>query len=224
MRAVHGAVEDVGGDEAARGEAADEGGALPMAVRDRAVQALAARAAAVAPRHVGGGPGLVDEDQPRRAQRGLPGPPVDPPLGDVGPVLLLRPARLFLRVSPSRASVLCIRPRLAVDLVGRQQPGPQLVQRHVRPQRHLGRDRRVMVRELERLPVALRPGLGLAGRGAPAQRLVDVGHADLEQLRCRLGRAAAVDRRQHPAAQIRRIALPRLPRHRTTSAHCNREV
>ena len=43
----------------------------------------------------------------------LPGPPVGAPLGDVGPVLLLRPARLFLRVSPSRASVLCISPRLA---------------------------------------------------------------------------------------------------------------
>ena len=48
--------------------------------------------------------------------------------------------------------------------MGRQQPGPQLLQRDVRPPRHLGRDRRVVVRELERLPVALRPGLGLAGR------------------------------------------------------------
>ena len=58
-RAVHGTVEDVGGDEAARGQPTDEGRALPMAVRDRAVQALAARAAAVASRHVGGGAGLV---------------------------------------------------------------------------------------------------------------------------------------------------------------------
>ena len=92
---VHGAVGDVGGDEAARGQAADEGGALPVAVRDRAVQAPAARAAAVAPRHVGRGTGLVDEDQPRRAHLALPGTPVGALLGDVGPVLLLGPARLF---------------------------------------------------------------------------------------------------------------------------------
>jgi hypothetical protein len=116
---VHGAVEDVGGNEAARSEAADERGALQVAVWDRAIQALAARATAVAAGHVGRSPvdrlwrSTIHEHQPRRALPALPRAPGDPLLGDVGPVLLRRPARLFLSVSPSRASVWCISPRLA---------------------------------------------------------------------------------------------------------------
>ena len=111
-----------------------------------------------------------------------------------------------------------------LDLVSRQQPGSQLLQGDVRPTRHLGRDRVVMRCQLECLPVALRSRLGLAGGAAPAQRLVDVGDTDLEQLRHHLSRAAAVHGSQRPRPQIRRIALPRLPRHRTTSVRCNRAV
>ena len=111
---VHGAVEDIGGDEATGGQTADEGGAFPVTVGDRAVQAQAAWAAAVAPCHVGRNPGLVDKDQARRAHGALPGPPGGAQLGDVRPVLLFGPPRLFLSVRPSRASVLCIKPRLAL--------------------------------------------------------------------------------------------------------------
>jgi hypothetical protein len=63
-----------------------------MAVRHWPVQALAAWAAAVAAGHVGGSPGLIDEDQLRRVQGTLPGPPSGAPLGDIRSVLLLRPA------------------------------------------------------------------------------------------------------------------------------------
>jgi hypothetical protein len=115
-------------------------------------------------------------------------------------------------------------PEAGRDLVDFQQPGAQLLQRRVGPTRHLGRNRRVKGLQLERLLIALRPRLGLAGGRAPGQGLVDVGHADLEQLRHGLGRIATIDRRQHPRPQIRRIALPCFPRHRTTSARCNREV
>jgi hypothetical protein len=84
-----------------------------MTVWHRPVDPLAARATTVPPRHVGGGSGLVDEDQPLRVQLVLPGPPIGALGGDIGPVLLLRPERLFFSVSPSRRSVRCIRPRLA---------------------------------------------------------------------------------------------------------------
>jgi hypothetical protein len=110
------------------------------------------------------------------------------------------------------------------DLVVRQQPRPQFLERDIRPGRHRGGDRRVMRRQLQLLLVALRPGLGLAGGLAPGQRLVDIGHADLEQRRHGLGRTSAVNRRQDPAAQIGRVALPWFPRHRTISVRCNREV
>ena len=68
------------------------------------------------------------------------------------------------------------------------QPGAQFLKRDVWPARHLGREGVVMGRELELLVVALRPGLGLAGGLAPVQRIVDVGDADLELSRHRLGR------------------------------------
>jgi hypothetical protein len=110
------------------------------------------------------------------------------------------------------------------DLIGFQQPCPQFLQGDVRPTRHLGGNGGMVVRQLERLPIALRPRLALAGRLAARQRLVDVGHADLEQPRHGLGRITAVDRRQDPAAQIGRVTLPGLPNHRTTSARCNREA
>ena len=40
-----------------------------------------------------------------------------------------------------------------------KQPGAQLVQGQVGPARHIGSDHRVTIAELERLTVALRPGL-----------------------------------------------------------------
>ena len=63
---IHGAVEDARCGEAVVAQGADEGGRVPVAVRHGAEEALAARAPAVAARHVGRGAGFVDEDQPRR--------------------------------------------------------------------------------------------------------------------------------------------------------------
>jgi len=89
-------------------------------------------------------------------------------------------------------------PEAGLDLVRRQQPCPQLFQRHVRPACDLGGDGSMMLLELERLPVALRSGLGLAGGAAPTQRLVDIGDADLELPGHCLRHPATIDRRQHP--------------------------
>jgi hypothetical protein len=63
--------------------------------------------------------------------------------------------------------------------VGREQPRPQFLERDVRTPRHLGGDRGMMVLELERPPIALRPGLGLAGRRTAGKGFVDVGRANL---------------------------------------------
>ena len=79
--------------------------AFPVAVGCRAVQAQSARAAAVAPRHVGGGTvdclrrSTIHEHQPRRAHLALLGAPVGALLGDIGPVLLLG-SPTFLSVKP----------------------------------------------------------------------------------------------------------------------------
>lgn len=75
-------------DEPRRPQAGDEGGRHPVAVRHFADETEAAPAAATAPGHVGGGCGLVDEDQSRRVKEGLIGPPLPPPDDDVRAILL----------------------------------------------------------------------------------------------------------------------------------------
>ena len=59
---------------------------------------LTARSATVTARHVGGGPGFVDEDQALGVEIELPVEPGLALLGDVGAVLLGSGRCLFLRV------------------------------------------------------------------------------------------------------------------------------
>jgi hypothetical protein len=73
--AVDRAVEQAGRVEAVVAQRGEEGRGFPMAVRNLGDQALAARRPAVAARHVGLGPGLVDEDQARRIDAALTGAP-----------------------------------------------------------------------------------------------------------------------------------------------------
>ena len=100
--AVHRSVEDPSGDHAGSTQAGHEGGGLPVAVRHAGAQPLAARGSAIAARHVGRGPGLVDEDELVRIEIELPLEPLLAPLQDVGAVLLGRVRRLFLRVISRR--------------------------------------------------------------------------------------------------------------------------
>jgi len=88
--AIHRPVDDERGDDAVLAQPADEGGDLPMAVRDAADQALAARAPAADGGHVRTRPGLVDEDQPARIKQGLPRDPLAARRRDVGAFLLGR--------------------------------------------------------------------------------------------------------------------------------------
>jgi hypothetical protein len=77
-----------------------------VAVRHGRDQARAERAAAVAPGQVGGGAGLVEEDEARRVHEALPDAPPPALAGDVGAVLLGRDQALFLWSRPSRRSAL----------------------------------------------------------------------------------------------------------------------
>ena len=97
-------------------QAGNEGRCFPMPMRNGRDHALASCSAAKQSGHVGLDPGLVDEDQPPRLQPGLLLAPVSAGRGNVGAILLGRTERLFLNVSPSRASVLCIKPSLAETL------------------------------------------------------------------------------------------------------------
>jgi len=69
-----------------------------VAVRDAGPQALAPPAAAMAARHVGRGPGFVDEDEAVRVEVELVLEPGLALLQDVGAILLGRVSGLFLRV------------------------------------------------------------------------------------------------------------------------------
>ncbi len=79
-------------DHARRGDAIvaqgrQEGQRLPLAARYLGHQPATARRPAMAPRHVGLGPSLVDEDQPFGINPTLILPPLRPPPGNVGAVL-----------------------------------------------------------------------------------------------------------------------------------------
>jgi hypothetical protein len=63
--AVDRTVEQAGRLDAVVAQRGEEGRGLPFALRDLVDEALAARGPAVEPYHVGLGPGLVDEDEPR---------------------------------------------------------------------------------------------------------------------------------------------------------------
>ena len=73
-----------------------------MAVGIAHAQALTLAAPAMAARHVGRGPGFVDENQLVRVQIELAVEPVMAPLQDVGTVLLDRVTGLFLSEMPWR--------------------------------------------------------------------------------------------------------------------------
>src|SRR6185369_8167613 len=68
-------------------------------MRHRSPQPQAARTPAIAPRHVRGGPGLVDEDQALGVESGLTTDEHTSGLGDIRAVLLGRVQGLFLSVS-----------------------------------------------------------------------------------------------------------------------------
>ena len=100
--AVDGPVQHHRRDHAAQPQAGDQRGCLAVAMGKAHAQPGAARTPPVAARHVGGGPGLVDEDQTLGVEIGLgvePGPAL---AQDVRAVLLDGVASLFFRVIPRR--------------------------------------------------------------------------------------------------------------------------
>ena len=99
--------EDEGRDHPAERQGGDDGGGLPMAVRDAHPQAFATGGAAMGAGHVGLRPGLVDEHEPRGVEVGLALEPGLSPLQDIGPLLLAGVRGLFLRVIRRRAKKRC---------------------------------------------------------------------------------------------------------------------
>ena len=86
--AVDRAVEHQRRDHAVAPQAGQEGGGLPVAMRDGAEQPFTPPAAPVAPRHVGGGPGFIEEDQLGRIEPRLSPAPLRARRGYIGAFLL----------------------------------------------------------------------------------------------------------------------------------------
>lgn len=92
---VHRTVDDHRREHLAPAHGGDQGGGLPAAVRDLGEEPLATRAAAAGPRHVGLGPGFVDEDQLVGRQLRLPFAQRLASLRDVRTILLGGVQRFF---------------------------------------------------------------------------------------------------------------------------------
>src|SRR5919206_2245323 len=88
--AVEGTVEHIGHTDPGRAQAGNKRGQLPMTMRDTGLQPQTARTSAIAPRHVGGRPRLVDEDQAIGIERWLAADEHTPGLGYIRAVLLGR--------------------------------------------------------------------------------------------------------------------------------------
>ncbi len=89
-----------GRDHTAERERTDDGQPLPAPARDPADSPPPAWGAAVDPGHPGVAPALVEEDEAARIEAGQLLPPRRPRLGDVLPLLLGGPERLFFRAKP----------------------------------------------------------------------------------------------------------------------------
>ena len=94
--AVDRPVDEPGRVDAVMAQRGQEGHGLPVAVRHLGLEPLAARRPAPERRHVGLGPGLVDEDQAGRIDPVLILRPLRPPSRDVGTIPLAGDQRLFL--------------------------------------------------------------------------------------------------------------------------------
>lgn len=88
---------------------------LPVPVRYPNPEPFATPAATVSPRHVGRGPGFIDEDQLVRIEIELAIEPGLPLLYDIGAILLRRMGGLFLRVMAWRMKKRCKEPKLKMS-------------------------------------------------------------------------------------------------------------
>ena len=85
--AVDRSLDDAGRGEPVATQRRQKGEGPPFAERRFGEEAFAPGASAMGARHVGLGPGLVDEDKPPRIDRRLTRSPLLTPPGDVRPVL-----------------------------------------------------------------------------------------------------------------------------------------
>jgi hypothetical protein len=100
--AVDGTVEHAGRVDAVVAQRSQECCGLPVAMRHLGDEPASARRPAVKARHVGLGPGLVDEDETRRIDALLMASPAPAMALYVGTILLACDERLFLSVTPMR--------------------------------------------------------------------------------------------------------------------------
>src|SRR5687767_8542193 len=94
--AVNRPVNEPGRFDPVVAERREEGHGVPMAMRNRRPQTLAARRPAPKRRHIRFGPGLVDERQPGRIDQALAADPLPPSARDVGTAAFGGDQRLFL--------------------------------------------------------------------------------------------------------------------------------
>ena len=86
--AIDGAVEDTGRGDAVAAQSGQESRGLPMSEGRVSDQPLAFFASAIAGRHIGRSPGLVDKDEPSRIEAWLHFAPIGASGLDISPALL----------------------------------------------------------------------------------------------------------------------------------------
>jgi hypothetical protein len=204
--AVDRAVEDERGGDAVVAQGGDERRGFPVAERHMRDETLALLAAAIARRHVGRSPSLIDEHQPARVEALLRFAPSLAGGRYVGSFLLGCAQSFFIRQLPTLNE--------AADRRGSDldpSPGqllPQLGDRKVGTGANEGANRVFVLSQDRALRAAefLRPAM--PQRRKPLHQLNDAARADPENPRHLMTRAPRQNRPDDPLAQVSRKSLP----------------
>lgn len=193
--AVDGAIEQAWRDGAIGAQSRDEGGRLPGTPLYRLDQSLMTRRSTIKPGHIRLAPGFINENQLAERRALLVVAPHLAGFGDIGTVLLSRPERLFLSVSPSVARVFQTTPVLTVILMRGQKPGLQIFDCRVRLRCYP--DRIAKIGQLGPYMTALRKRRRHTSAPSPGQDFRDIGYCNPKQGRNATHRFAVVRRRKH---------------------------
>lgn len=202
--AIDRSVEDEGSNHSVGRETSHERGRLRVSVSDADPQALSARRSSVTARHVGGGPCLVDEDEPRGIEVELAVEPCLPTPQDVGSVLLARMrSRFFARDRMPLEEALDRAEAEGVPLVGENVA--KFLDRHIGRRAEHSQDQILAGLDPAGAPIAaerLRPGVALRLLAPPPS--ADARRADAKPLAGLSVRHPVGDRCQNAGSQIKR--------------------
>jgi hypothetical protein len=173
-----------------------------MSSRHTGDEALTARTAAIAARHISGCAGFVDEDQAFRVQVGLARAPLIASLGDIRSILLSGSFRPFLKRQTEKFEPVPQATDADLDLVLGRKPRLQFLQRRIGMSGHPCTKRFIVPRKLRFASRTSHTRRPLTAASATPNDLGHIGNADQKQSSRGTNARSSIYRRNHSFTQI----------------------